>query len=249
MLQELRRPITTTDNTFHIFGTNFDVELFNHFLLSSLQGNMKFSHAEDTGNQKSVKMCKASKVLALKNGCRVIIIRNLPNDLVNGLIGKVTKITETEIDVQVQEDNQLQHGLQGKTFTLEKINFSVHDITGNIVANRIQYPIKLGYASTVDKAQGRTIESLVVKCYNFWKPAQMGVTIGQSTCKEGLQVQNFNMNAATLKHPQEVSNFYETRGKGMQQTMSCCRTKVQNAVQQHQFQFHIHPQVQVQLKG
>ena len=52
----------------------------------------------------------------------------------------------------------------------------------------------------MDKAQEHTIPNLVIDSYNFWKPTQFGVDVGCCTCADGLQIQNFNMMAATLKH-------------------------------------------------
>ena len=73
--------------------------------------------------------------------------------------------------------------------------------------------MKLGYATTVDKAQGRTITSLVVDCYNFWKPGQIGVAVGRCTNKDGLQIANYNVIASELKHPQVVQDFYQKKVK------------------------------------
>ena len=121
-------------------------------------------------------------------------------------------IKSNEIDVQVEEDQYLQHGMKGNTYTLEKFTFNVCDMNGHIIASRTQFPIKLGYATTVDKAQGRKISSLVVDAYNFWKPAQLGVAVGRATTKDGLQVQNFNMMSSELKHPTVVSEFNQKSG-------------------------------------
>ena len=105
----------------------------------------------------------------------------MPNGLVNGLCAKVVNLNSKEIQVEVGSDDNLPHGMDSQVFTLEPIFFDVRDITDDIVATRYQFPIKLGYATTVDKAQGRTIKSLVVDCYNFWKPGQIGVAVGRCT--------------------------------------------------------------------
>ena len=55
------------------------------------------------------------------------------------------------------------------------------------------------------------IESLVVDCYTLWKAAQMGVAIGRSVCKEGLEIQNYNDIAAHLKHPSVIFEFYSKK--------------------------------------
>ena len=120
------------------------------------------------------------------------------------------------------------------------VNFSVHDINGDKVAERKQFPIKLGYATTVDKAQGRTIPSLIIDCYNFWKPAQPGVAIGRCTKSTSLQVENFNLISATIKHP-DVCEFNSERGKAMRQDKECCKTNIVQAtgVRHHAFTFNV----------
>ena len=208
-----------------MFGNNFDIDMYNHEILETLQGNMEVIYAKDNGLKKLLKVSSANKILALKPGCQVIVTRNLDSGLVNGLTAKVMNIKSNEIDVQVEEDQYLQHGMEGNTYTLEKFTFNVCGMNGHIIASRTQFPIKLGYATTVDKAQGRTISSLVVDAYNFWKPAQLGVAVGRATTKDSLQVQNFNMMSAELKHPTVVSEFNQKHGKTILGDRSCCTTK------------------------
>ena len=78
--------------------------------------------------------------------------------------------------------------MEGKCFNIQKFVFTVREVDGKIVAKREQFPLHLGYATTVDKAQGWTVESLVVDCYNLWKAAQMGVAIWWSISKDGLEI-------------------------------------------------------------
>ena len=177
-MKSLQCPIAHTNDTVHIFGTNFDVDIFNHDMLQKMNGVMSTYYANDKGVKKLLKVSSSSRVLALKPGCRVIITHNLANGLVNGLTARVTKLHEDKIQVKVDEDPYLNHGMDGNIYDLEKFNFNICDIEGKIIACRKQFPIKLGYATTVDRSQGRTIPSLVVDAYNFWKPAQLGVAVG-----------------------------------------------------------------------
>ena len=108
-------------------------------------------------------------------------------------------------------------------------------------AERKQFLIKLGYATTVNKAQGRTILSLIIDCYNFWKPAQLGVAIGRCTKSSGLQVDNFNLISATIKHPDVVHEFNSKIGKAMRQDKQCCQTNIvrATAVRHNAFAFNV----------
>ena len=94
----------------------------------------------------------------------------------------------------------------------------------------------------VDKAQGRTIPSLAVDAYNFWKPAQLGVAIGRATNKKVLQVQNFNMFAAELKHPTIVSDFNQKRGKTIVGDKSCTTKYTTPDIGIHQFNYAVFTQ-------
>ena len=133
----------------HMFGTNFDIEFCNHEKLQTLPGNMKIFHSQDKGNRKIVKLCKA---LALKKDCAVNITQKLSNGLVNRLTGSVTNMTNDQIAVKLYKDPYLKYRMEGKSFTLEQANFAVWDVDGDKVAQRKQFPIKLGYATTVDQS-------------------------------------------------------------------------------------------------
>ena len=104
----------------------------------------------------------------------MIVTRNL----YKGLTATVLGIENDKIHIEIAADEHLQHGMERKIFEIEKYSFTVCEMDGSIAASRCQFPLRLGYATTVDKAQGRTIASLVVDCYNLWKFAQMGVGIG-----------------------------------------------------------------------
>ena len=88
-----------------------------------------------------------------------------------------------------------------------------------------------------------TIESLVVDCYNLWKAAQMGVAIGRSISKDGLEIQNYNNIAAHLKHPDVISEFYAKKSTTINMQCTWCDVKIQTGqnipgnIGVHAFQF------------
>ena len=210
----------------YIFGTNFDVNFHNCEQLSKLVGAMKIYNANDRGPVKYLQTCNAPRILGIKLNAKVIIICNLPNGLVNGLSATVTDYSDTKITICVDEDPHLHHNLTGRIFELERFNFCIRDENNKVAANREQFPLKLGYAMTVDKAQGRTLDAVVVDCYNFWRCGQLGVVVGRSQNKASLQIQNFNNFASTLQHPQVVKNFYQKPGKPLKTCKLCCKNKV-----------------------
>ena len=222
LLLSLKRPIQTDSDTVYIFGTNYDVDFFNHMKLETVNGTEHLFTADDSGERLSYKKCGAPKYLLLKPLCKVVVTRNLYNGLVNGISGTVLDLQEGKVTIKVDEDRHLNHALQGKTFDVSPYTFIKRDADNIVTSVRKQIPLKLGYAVTVDKSQGRTLDSVVVDSTNFWCPGQLGVAIGRTPSKEAVHLLAYNQNAAGIRHPQSVLKFYEERSLLMRQDLSCC---------------------------
>ena len=139
LMKSLSQQISITDYTVHIFGTHFDVDMYNHDRLHQLQGDMLFLRSEDKGNKRCIKLCKVPRCLALKQNCKVIITHNLANGLVNGLCGKVVNLNSRKIQIEVGSDDNLLHGMDGQVFTLEPIYFDVCDVTVTLLQLDINF--------------------------------------------------------------------------------------------------------------
>ena len=150
----------------------------------------------------------------------------MDNGFVNGLSRIVVDIQDDKLEVQIDWDAHMNHCMGDKCLKLKRYAFLIHDANGHIVATRLQVPIKLGYATMVDKAQGRTIIKLIVNTYNFWRVAQIAVAIGRAISKAGLQILNYNKFAAHLQHPSIVQDFYDTPSIPMTAKMTCCQFRM-----------------------
>ena len=230
LVDKLKRPLPDDkkDDATYIFGTNFDVNFFNYDKLSKLPGNMKIYEAKDRCPQKYLKTCSAPIALPIKVNCKVMVIRNLDNGLVNRLTGTVIYMDDENICVKIDQDDKMDHNLGGCVFNLKRMEFILRDENNKKVGNRWQFPLKLGYAITVDKARGHTLEYLVIDCYNFWKCGPLGVAIGRAIAKYGLQILNFNIFSATLKYPKKVEDFTSKLGKPLKGDRSCCQQNMHN---------------------
>ena len=222
LLLSLKRPIHDDKESLHIFGTNYEVDFFNYMKIQELAGVEELFTAEDCGDKIRSKQIGANKYLILKTNCKAVVTRNLYNGLVNGLGGCITEIGNDQVNFKVDMDAHLNHSLQGKEFKITKYSFVMRDQHNSVIAVRKQLPLKLGYAVTVDKSQGRTLDAVVVDSTNFWRPGQFGVAIGRATSKDALQIASYNKQSASLKHPNLVHNFYMQRSLAMRQDLLCC---------------------------
>ena len=225
-IKSLKRPLPRNLNPTYIFGTNFDCDFFNEYKLDKLRERARIYRAIDDGQYTYFKGITAPRNLSLKINCKVIITRNLFNGLVNGLEAKIIAMEEDKIKIRVNSDEHLQHHMQGKEFELHRYAFIQRNDQNEVKAVRTQFPVKLGYGITVDKSQGRTLSSVVVDCYNFWRPGQLAVAMSRATSKNFLQIMNFNNYACDLKHPECVDEYYNTLGSEMQEDLSCCQMDV-----------------------
>ena len=135
LVEELKRPLPddVCNKALYIFGTNFDVSFFNYDKLFKLPGNMKVYQAKDKCPVKYLRTCSAPKVLPVKINCKVMIIGNLDNGLVNGLTGTVKHMDDENINIRIDEDDKMDHNLGGCIFNIKKMEFVIHDENDQVV--------------------------------------------------------------------------------------------------------------------
>ncbi|MES9882103.1 MAG: hypothetical protein ABW185_14610 [Sedimenticola sp.] len=146
-----------------------------------------------------------------------MLIRNIGDNLYNGLTGVVHHTTTDEHPVV---------NFNGKLISLETYTFDVYDSQQHkVIASRKQYPIMLAFSMTVHRAQGRTLPYVDVDCFSFFAAGQMGVAIGRAQSKSGLRVRNLNIDAARLRHPVCVYEFYDRVYVDTVDDRSCCTSR------------------------
>jgi len=110
----------------------------------------------------SEKDVPAPMKLTLKIGALVIFVKN-SDKWHNGSMGIVRALGSKEIKVQLLGDAR--EIVTVKSDKWEKIEYS-HDENNKLIENEIgsykQFPLNLGYAMTIHKAQGKTLDSVVV---------------------------------------------------------------------------------------
>lgn len=100
--------------------------------------------------------------VSLKEGCRVIITCNATNgEYVNGSLGVVTKLAPKEVLVELDNGKEV-----WIPYTVVPCYEYVQDGTGNIKKHecgRVEYlPLMLGYAITIHRSQGLTLDDYEV---------------------------------------------------------------------------------------
>lgn len=91
-----------------------------------------------------------------------------------------------------------------------------------MIGERQQFPLKLSWAFTVHKAQGKTMPDVVVHSGNEFTPGQLYVACSRVTSKEGLSIIGFNARKL-IKENSKVCGFYKTiENKPALTNCMCC---------------------------
>lgn len=143
--------------------------------------------------------CKAPEKLELKEGCRVMLLKNIDvkKGLANGSCGTVKQLTSGSIDILF--DNGVRANLLPAEFEYIK--------EGRTKIKRTQYPLRLAYGITIHKSQGMTFDKLVVNFNRIFDYGQAYVALSRTKTLEGLIIRGFDHNKIVAN--KEVVEFYK----------------------------------------
>jgi len=127
-----------------------------------------FSYAANITGSFNSRLFPSDPVLQLKEGAQVMFVKNDPQKrFVNGSIGRVKQLSAESIIVTVPDE----HGSE-QTFELEKLEWEIlkykpdsanpQTITTEIAGTFKQFPIKLAWAITIHKSQGKTFDRVII---------------------------------------------------------------------------------------
>ena len=131
----------------------------------------------------------ADEALELKLGARVMFLRNDTSDngnrWVNGSVGTVTRIAAT-VFVEVEGETH-----EVRPVAWEKFRYTYSPLTKSlrkdVVAEFHQFPLRLAWAVTVHKSQGKTYDRAIVDLGNrAFAPGQTYVALSRISDLDGL---------------------------------------------------------------
>ncbi|MBB5633064.1 energy-coupling factor transporter ATP-binding protein EcfA2 [Cryobacterium mesophilum] len=164
---------------------NDTVNRINAAELAKLPGRALTARAEITGDFGG-RAYPADESLELKVGARVMFLRNDSDQRwVNGTVGTVRKITST---VFVDVDGET-HEVEPAVWEKYKYSYSAatKQLRRDIVAEFTQFPLRLAWAVTIHKSQGKTYDRAIVDLgQRSFAPGQTYVALSRITELEGL---------------------------------------------------------------
>lgn len=173
------------DGVITLATRNDAVNRINQTQLGLLPGRALTAVAEINGDFGG-RAYPADERLELKVGAQVMFLRNdSDRRWVNGSIGTVTKIAST---VWVEVDGE-EHEVEPAVWEKYKYSYSsvTKKLTREVVAEFQQFPLRLAWAVTIHKSQGKTYDRAIIDLGNrAFAPGQTYVALSRVSTLEGM---------------------------------------------------------------
>ncbi|MDA8981971.1 hypothetical protein N9H47_01170 [Gammaproteobacteria bacterium] len=154
-------PSNYEESALIVTSRRYRADQINEEMLNTIEGPATAAMAEELGDLNENEL-PAPRNLRIKEGAKVMFIKNdSEGRWVNGTVGKV-------VDCKDKKRKTIKVEVAGKTLNVKreewnKIRYVYDDyddeMEEEIVSSFKQFPLKLGWAVTIHKAQGLTLES------------------------------------------------------------------------------------------
>lgn len=176
-----------------------------------------FSYTANITGSFNPRLYPTDPVLMLKEGAQVMFLKNdLQKRFVNGSIGIIRELTANKIVVSVLDGYE-----DTKTFELEKWEWEIirynndpqnpRAIKTDTVGTFKQYPIKLAWAITIHKSQGKTFDKVIIDLGGgAFEYGQTYVALSRCRTFDGIILKN-PINPRDIMVDERVRDFYEMK--------------------------------------
>jgi ATP-dependent exoDNAse (exonuclease V) alpha subunit len=180
-----------TDGYVTLCSVNALANSINQSRLNALASNATTYTASTTG-EFTMKLFPTDQHLILKEGAQVVLLRNDPErKFVNGTIGKIVKLTPEMLTLQILNRDGNHEEIEVARFEWELIRYdynrSEQTLTSNVIGTFRQFPIKLAWAITIHKSQGKTFDRVIIDLgYGAFESGQTYVALSRCRTLDGI---------------------------------------------------------------
>ncbi len=153
--------------------------------------------------------------LQLKLNAQVMFIKNDPKkQFVNGTIGKVVKLEKDLITVMVEEKQGERRYVEAEPMDWELVRYKLNDkdtsqIDTEVIGTFRQLPLKLAWAVTIHKSQGKTFDKVIIDMgIGAFEHGQTYVALSRCRTLEGIVLRQ-PIRPKDILTDERVVEFYE----------------------------------------
>ncbi len=163
-LNERAEATVPDENIITLSPRRFKVDAINQKKLEELTSPTHVYEAAITGKV-NLRQIPTDHHLILKEGAQVMFVKNDPErKYVNGSLGKVIHIDRSRIEVEVYKEDAVET-VELDQQEWEVVQYHMSDdknkgIKAEVIGTFKQYPVKLAWAMTIHKSQGKTFDQV-----------------------------------------------------------------------------------------
>ncbi len=198
----------------YLVPTNHAAKTINTRELARLAGSARLYEATVTGNLPVNKWkLPVPDRLELKVGAKIIFLKNKKPDWINGDLGVVVGLESDHIRVRKDgSDNVLVVGKQTWDKYKYTYNYQSKRIERESVGSFEQFPVALGWAITIHKSQGLTLEKLTLDLGDgAFCEGQTYVALSRARTLEGIRLAK-PISMGDVRADRTVVKFYQELG-------------------------------------
>jgi ATP-dependent exoDNAse (exonuclease V) alpha subunit len=210
-LNERHIPDFPTDSDFYIIlsARNAAVNEINKNRLAALKGE-EFSYLPELSGEVNAEPVESP--LKLKLGAQVMFLKNDPlRRFANGTIGKICYLDNEEIKVQIMGPDENLQTIDVQRFQWEVVKYQLGEgnIDAKVVGTYKQFPLKLAWAMTIHKSQGKTFDRVIIDMRGgAFESGQTYVALSRCRTLEGVVLVNPLKPRDVMVDPR-IQEFYQ----------------------------------------
>jgi ATP-dependent DNA helicase PIF1 len=195
--------------------TNAIADKINAQNLGKIDQPVQIYHAEIEGEfQKN--SYPTEEHLLLKQGAQVMFVRNDPNkEFVNGSIGYISHCNAESITVEI-DSMASKRTVEVSPMEWHIIKYKLNaekELEAEIIGRFRQYPLKLAWAITIHKSQGKTFDQIHIDLgYGAFEYGQTYVALSRCRTLQGIHLSK-PLQAKDILVDPRIQAFYESKKK------------------------------------
>lgn len=179
-----------TEGYITLCARNATADRINRTALQQLSGAEQVYLAEVKGNF-DPGLYPTESALKLRVGAQVMFVKNdLEKQFVNGTIGKVIDLRPEKVSIQVEDANgkiQIINVAPQEWEIVQYKSAATGDIETEVVGSFRQYPLKLAWAITIHKSQGKSFDRVLLDLEGgAFEHGQLYVALSRCRTLEGI---------------------------------------------------------------
>ncbi|ALC97016.1 helicase [Capnocytophaga sp. oral taxon 323] len=207
---------------------NAKADAMNQREMSKLSSPL-FSYEADIVNDFPEYLYPIEKVIQLKEGARVMFIKNDISGehlFFNGKMGTVVSLSEGEINVKLDGGRVI----NVERYEWENVRYKLNETTKDIEEERLgsftQYPLRLAWAITIHKSQGLTFEKAILDLASVFASGQAYVAFSRLRSLDGLILLS-SVSANGINNNGEVIGYAENKASEKEVQTACYTGKTE----------------------